>query len=91
MSSAHATAPRTVVVTGAGNGLGAAIAVGAATAGWRVGVLDLDGAAAARTATDIGPASPGSAVASSSRRASAAATTSTHSRDAGAGPGSRRW
>ena len=56
MSSAHTAARGTVLVTGAGNGLGAAIAVAAATAGWRVGVLDLDGAAAARTATDIGPA-----------------------------------
>lgn len=45
----------TVVVTGAGLGLGAAIAHRAAADGWTVGVLDRDGDAAARTAEAIGP------------------------------------
>jgi len=45
----------TVVVTGAGNGLGASIATAAATDGWTVGVLDRDGDAAARVAAGIGP------------------------------------
>ena len=44
----------TVVVTGAGHGLGAAIADAAAAAGWTVGVLDRDGDAAARVANGIG-------------------------------------
>ena len=48
--------PRTVVVTGAGRGLGAAIAMAAMDAGWRVGVLDVDEAAAARVASEIGSA-----------------------------------
>ena len=48
-----------VVVTGAGHGLGAAIARAAASAGWVVGVLDRDGAAAALVASELG----GSAVA----------------------------
>ena len=46
----------TVVVTGAGSGLGAGIASAAAAAGWTVGVLDVDGAAADRTASAIGDA-----------------------------------
>lgn len=54
MSSAYPSAPGTVVVTGAGNGLGAAIAAAAGAAGWRVGVLDLDGSAADRTAAEVG-------------------------------------
>jgi NAD(P)-dependent dehydrogenase (short-subunit alcohol dehydrogenase family) len=45
---------RSVVVTGAGQGLGAAIARAAAEQGWQVGVLDRDQDAAARTAADIG-------------------------------------
>ncbi len=45
---------RSVVVTGAGQGLGAAIARAAADLGWRVGVLDRDEHAAARTAAGIG-------------------------------------
>lgn len=45
---------RDVLVTGAGQGLGAAIARAAADAGWSVGVLDRDRDAAVRTATDIG-------------------------------------
>jgi NAD(P)-dependent dehydrogenase (short-subunit alcohol dehydrogenase family) len=44
----------TVVVTGAGHGLGATIAAAAAAGGWRVGVLDRDGEAAARTVAAIG-------------------------------------
>ena len=44
----------TVVVTGAGHGLGAAIASAAADAGWIVGALDRDGDAAARTAAGLG-------------------------------------
>lgn len=44
----------TVLVTGAAGGLGAGIATAAAEAGWRVGVLDLDGPAAARTAAEVG-------------------------------------
>lgn len=46
----------TVVVTGAGHGLGEAIARAAAAAGWTVGVLDRDAGAAARVATDLGDA-----------------------------------
>ncbi len=45
-----------VVVTGAGKGLGAAIAVAAADSGWQVGVLDVDEAAAAEVAAEIGSA-----------------------------------
>lgn len=45
-----------MVVTGAGRGLGAAIAAAAAEAGWSVGVLDRDGAAAGATALAIGAA-----------------------------------
>ena len=45
----------TVVVTGAGGGLGAGIAAAAVDAGWRVGVLDVDGDAAERTAAALGP------------------------------------
>lgn len=45
---------RTVLVTGAGRGLGAAIARAAAHAGWTVGVVDRDGDAATLTASGIG-------------------------------------
>lgn len=44
----------TVVVTGGGSGLGAAIATAAAEAGWTVGVLDRDGDAARSTAAALG-------------------------------------
>jgi NAD(P)-dependent dehydrogenase (short-subunit alcohol dehydrogenase family) len=47
---------RTVVVTGAGQGLGAAIAAAASDAGWTVGVLDRDPRAVARTVGAIGDA-----------------------------------
>ena len=43
----------TALVTGAGRGLGAAIARLAAHRGYRVGVLDLDGAAAERVGRDL--------------------------------------
>ena len=46
---------RAVVVSGAGNGLGASIAQAAADAQWTVGVLDRDAAAAAQVARAIGP------------------------------------
>jgi len=44
------------VVTGAGHGIGAVIAGLAAKSGYRVAVWDIDGAAAARVAADIGDA-----------------------------------
>lgn len=44
----------TLVVTGAGAGIGAAIATAAARDGWMVGVVDRDTAAAVRTAAAIG-------------------------------------
>jgi len=47
---------RSVVVTGAGRGLGAAIAQACAGAGWIVGVLDRDGSAAEEVALHIGGA-----------------------------------
>lgn len=49
-----ATEGPTLLVTGAGHGLGAAIARRADAAGWTVGVLDRDAAAAARTADALG-------------------------------------
>lgn len=45
---------RTVVVTGAGNGLGRAIAGAAVSEGWTVGVLDRDGEAAERVCRELG-------------------------------------
>ncbi len=45
---------RTAVVTGAGGGLGRAIAIELAGRGFAVRVTDVDGAAAARTAAEIG-------------------------------------
>lgn len=48
------SAARTVVVTGAGRGVGAVIAGDLAAAGWTVGVLDRDGDAAAQVATGLG-------------------------------------
>lgn len=47
---------RSVLITGAGAGLGATLAVKAAEEGWLVGVLDRDADAAARTAATIGSA-----------------------------------
>ena len=47
--------PTTVVVTGAGSGLGAAVAVRLARGGSVVGVLDRDGDAARRVAGELGP------------------------------------
>lgn len=46
---------RSVVVTGAASGLGAAVAHAAVEAGWRVGVLDRDGDGARRLAAELGP------------------------------------
>ncbi len=43
-----------VIVTGAGNGIGAAIASHAASQGWHVGVLDRDDSAATRVASELG-------------------------------------
>jgi len=48
-----------VVVSGAGSGLGEAIARCAAARGWTVGVLDRDGDAAQRVASAIGTSAPG--------------------------------
>ncbi|MCC5951896.1 MAG: SDR family oxidoreductase [Acidimicrobiia bacterium] len=45
---------RTLLVTGAGRGIGAEIARAAAAAGWTVGVLDRDGSAAASVAEELG-------------------------------------
>lgn len=47
---------RTVLVTGAGGGIGASIAAAAVGAGWVVGVLDREESAAARTAGTLGAA-----------------------------------
>lgn len=47
---------RTMLVTGAGRGLGASIAAAAVETGWFVGVLDRDGAAATATADALGDA-----------------------------------
>lgn len=47
------TADRSILVTGGGAGIGAEIARQAATAGYRVGVLDVDGAGAERTAAEL--------------------------------------
>ena len=52
----------TVVLTGAGSGIGRATAVELAARGWRVVVTDIDDAAAAQTLSmldpDIGPSRP---------------------------------
>ena len=42
-----------IIVTGAGGGIGESIARHAGAAGWRVGVLDIDGDAAAAVANDL--------------------------------------
>ena len=49
---------RSIIVTGGASGIGAAIARSAADAGYRVGVLDIDGAAAARLAQSLTQAMP---------------------------------
>lgn len=52
MSDGHT--PRSVVVSGAGAGIGEAIARRFAAAGDRVGILDIDASAVARVAADVG-------------------------------------
>lgn len=47
-------APPTLVVTGAGAGIGAAIAAAAVHAGWTVGIVDRDATAATSAAEEIG-------------------------------------
>jgi 3-oxoacyl-[acyl-carrier protein] reductase len=47
-------APASVIVTGAGQGLGRAFALDLARRGWRVGVVDIDGDHAASVAAEIG-------------------------------------
>src|SRR5215813_10179839 len=42
------------VVTGAGRGIGRAIALALARDGWAIGILDLDGATAAAVAEEVG-------------------------------------
>lgn len=46
---------RRALITGGGSGIGAATAVHLARGGWRVAILDIDGAAAARIVQQIGP------------------------------------
>ena len=46
---------KTVVITGAGHGLGSSIARAAVNEGWTVGVLDRDGSAAIAVAGELGP------------------------------------
>jgi meso-butanediol dehydrogenase / (S,S)-butanediol dehydrogenase / diacetyl reductase len=48
----------TVVVTGAGSGIGRSIAVELANRGWQVVATDVNGEAAAETATLLGPSAP---------------------------------
>jgi len=59
MSAPASSTSGAVLVTGAGQGLGAAIAAALVAAGWQVGVLDRNAAAAARTAEALGPSAVG--------------------------------
>lgn len=45
---------RSIIITGAGAGIGRATAIALGTRGWRVVACDIDGGAAARTAADTG-------------------------------------
>lgn len=54
MTAQEAPVSRRVLVTGGGAGIGAATALLLAQRGWRVALLDRDGAAAQRTAKEIG-------------------------------------
>lgn len=49
--------PRFALVTGAGSGIGLATAGRLVKAGWRVALVDVNGEALARAASDLGPAS----------------------------------
>lgn len=48
-------APSTILITGAANGIGWATASHLACLGWRVAILDLDGAQASQRAAELGP------------------------------------
>ena len=48
--------PGVVVITGAGGGIGRAIALGLARDGWAVGLLDVNGASAAEAAAEVSAA-----------------------------------
>lgn len=56
MSTAPSSAGRRVLITGGGAGIGAATARLLVERGWRVALLDRDGAAAERTAKELGAA-----------------------------------
>jgi meso-butanediol dehydrogenase / (S,S)-butanediol dehydrogenase / diacetyl reductase len=59
-SSENTATAQTVVVTGAGSGIGRAIAATLAARGWRVVVTDVDEAAAVETCPAPGTKPPGS-------------------------------